>query len=173
MIKPSHALAVLAAGAAIAAAGCGGGDDSSSTSTTGASGASGASGATPLSQEEFISQGNAICADVNSQIEGLQKPTNDFQSLADYAHQGIAIVAPALEQFRALVPPEEIADQVDAYLDTVEQQTELDRQLEQAAEDHDAQQVNSLVKQLQAIDADKEAAALGLTECAKDAQPQG
>lgn len=168
----SAALLAVIASAALAIAGCGGGDDTT-TASTGASGASGVGGTTPLSEEEFVSQANAICADVNSQIAALQAPTNDLPSLADFAQQGLEIIQPVLEQFQALVPPEDLQAQFDDYVSAVQHQTDLDQQLADAATAGDAQEVNSLVKQLQTADNDQAASDLGLDECAKDTQPQG
>src|SRR3954453_3608024 len=89
----SAALLATCAAAAIAIAGCGGGDDTSST-TAGVSGAPGASGGA-LSQDEFVSQANAICADANSQIEALPTLTsNDLQTLGNYAQQVLKIGQP-------------------------------------------------------------------------------
>lgn len=168
----SAALLVIAT-AALAIAGCGG-DDDTTTASTGASGATGAGGSA-LTEEEFVSQADAICADVNGQIEGLQAPTasDDLATLSDFAQQGLDIVEPAVEQFQALVPPEDLQDQWEDYLSSVEDQVDLDRQLADAAAAGDTQEVNSLVDQLNAGNNNQAAADLGLDECAKDPEPQG
>jgi hypothetical protein len=166
----------LICAALLAIAGCGGGDDSSSTTTAaGVSGATGASGATPLSQDEFLTQANTICATLNKEIEALQAPTNDMQSIADFASQGLALVQPAFDQFSALQPPDELADQWEAYLADAQKQIDLDKQLLAAAQDNDAGAVNDTVKQLQRqSDSNNQLASqMGLTECAKNASPQG
>jgi hypothetical protein len=159
-------------GAAIAVAGCGGGDDSTSA-TDGASGASGAANTTPLSEEDFVSQANAICADGNSQVEALPTPGQDLAGLADYAQQVLDIGNPLLLQLDALVPPEDLADKYDEYISSSQDQAQLDSQLVEAAQAGDTQEVKSLVKQLNAANNDALANDLGLTECAKDVQPQG
>jgi hypothetical protein len=162
----------VAAVAAIGALAAGCGDDDETTDATGASGASGFSG-TALTEEEFVDQGNAICADVNSQIEALQAPSNDLQSVAAYADEGLAIVEPALDQFRALVPPEDIQDDWDAYLDSAEEQIDLTKQLQVAAEAGDTQEAQSILQDLNELDNNGQARELGLTECAKNPTPQG
>jgi len=154
---------------AIAIAGCGGDDDTTDTGATGASGASG----TALTQEEFVSQANAICADANSQVEALQAPGNDIQSAGDYASQVVDISAPLIEQMAALVPPADLQAQFDDYVQSVRDQSDLAQQLADAADAGDTQQAQSIAQQLQAADNDPQAKALGLTECAKDAHPQG
>ncbi|MDX6582463.1 MAG: hypothetical protein QOI10_1647 [Solirubrobacterales bacterium] len=164
-------LAAVCATAAIAIAGCGGGSDST-TASTGASGATGASG-TPLSQEEFVSQANAICADLNTQLEGLKPPTNDPASIADFASQGLAIIEPVFEQLQALTPPADLQSQFDDYVAAAQQSIDKEKELQAAAEAGDAGQVKSLVAYLNAHSNDPAARALGLDECAKDPQPQG
>jgi hypothetical protein len=156
---------------ALAIAGCGGGDDTSST-TAGASGASGASG-TALTQDEFVSQANAICADANSQVEALAAPTNDVQGLGDYAATIVKISAPLIDQMAAIVPPADLQAQFDDYVQSIRDSSDTAQKLADAAKAGDTAQVNSLVAQLQKDNNDDEAKALGLTECAKDPQPQG
>jgi hypothetical protein len=169
-IRTRRVVVVLAAAAALAIAGCG--DDDDTTDTSGASGATGVSG-TALSEDEFVSRANAICADANSRIEGLQAPTDDPQSIADFAQEGLAIVEPALGEFRAIVPPADLQDRWDEFLQHAEQQIELEKQLQTAAEAGDVQEVKQLVAQLGENEDDSLATGLGLDECAKDAQPQG
>ena len=162
----------ICATAAIAIAGCGGGGDST-TASTGASGATGASG-TPLSQDEFVSQANTICADLNDQLSALQQPT-DIKSVADFAAQGLAIIEPAFQQFQALVPPADLQAQWDDYISQAESQLAKEKQLATAAAAGDSQQVQAIAADIKSINNDQDAKAtdLGLTECAKDAKPQG
>jgi hypothetical protein len=169
-VSARSAALLLIATAALAIAGCGGDDET--TSSTGASGATGVSG-TPLSEEEFVSQADAICATVNSRIEGLQAPRNDLASIADFAQQGLEIVQPALQELQALVPPEDLQAQFDDYVSRVEDQVDLQDQLGAAAAAGDTEEVDSLIEQLQAGNNNEAARDLGLNECAKDASPQG
>ncbi len=169
--KRTKILSLLAASAALAIAGCGGDDDET---TSGATGATGVGGAAPLSEEEFVSQANAICADANSQIEAIPAPTsNDAQAIGDYAREVLAVAEPLIEQFDALVPPENLQSEFDEYTAQVQEQAALDRQLVTAADAGDTQEMESLLQELDSIDTDQQAAALGLDECAKDPQPQG
>ena len=165
------ALLALAAAASLAVAGCGGDDDTTAT-TAGVSGATGASG-TPLSQDEFASQANAICSDVNDQLRGLEAPTNDLDSIAAFTKEGLAIVEPALQQFQTITPPEDLQSTWDQYLSSAQQQIDLDKQLQAAAEAGDTEQVKSLIKQVQALNNDALAKKLGLDTCAEETTPQG
>ena len=162
---------LAAAIAALAIAGCGGDDET--TDATGASGASGAAGA-PLTEEEFVSQGNAICADVNSGIVALQAPTgDDLDGLATFASQGLEITEPALASFQALTPPGDLQATFDEYVTQAADQIEQTKELQAAAEAGDEQQVQSLLDELNSVDNDQSARALGLDECAQDVDPQG
>jgi hypothetical protein len=107
--------------AVLAIGGCGGGDDSSTT--TGASG-------TALTKEEFLEQGNAICAEGNKPIDAEIASLNTGQPLTDAQIQEFAdVLIPSvqgqIDDIRALPPPEGDEDTVGKFLDTA--QTELDR----------------------------------------------
>jgi hypothetical protein len=167
---------LVACVAALAIAGCGGGDDSSSTPVASTvSGATGAGGAVPLSEDDFVSQANAICAEVNSDIEALTAPTNDLQSIADVTAQGIAIVKPALDQFLTLTPPADLADKWAEFLQHAQDQLKDEEALNAAATAGDTATVKSIANRMEANsgETDQIASEMGLTECAKDVQPQG
>ena len=163
-------ITTLAAAAvtALVIAGCGGDDDT--TSTSGTSGATGVSG-TPLSEEEFVSQVNSICADGNDQVEALGAPPNSIEGLGDYAREIIDISEPLIAQLEAVTPPEDLQSDYDAYVEAVKSQIELDEQLATAADAGDTKEVQSLAQELEQNDTDSTATALGLTECAKDPEP--
>jgi hypothetical protein len=148
-----NSILVLICAAGLAIAGCGGGDDSSTTSTA----------------DDFVSQGNAICTEFNGELAGLQPPApGDFEALAQFANDTIAAIQPAIAKFEALTPPEDAQDQWDTYLADVKGGVAVIQKLEKAAEAHDGQQVTALTGQLNQLNNDDEAVALGLTECAKD-----
>ena len=115
------ALAALAAAGALFVAGCGGGDDSSSTTASSASGATGASG-TALTTEEFLKQGNAICAAGNKDTQQAaeqtftgQKPTQ--AQVEQFASVLVPSVQSQIDAISALTPPADLADQVSTFLD--------------------------------------------------------
>ncbi len=165
-------LLAFAAAASLAIAGCGGDDDTTDT-TAGASGASGVAGA-PLTQEEFVSTGNQICGDANDQLNAMQAPSNDLDSLAQFASDGLDIIEPSLAQFKAITPPADLQSQWDDFLSKADQQVELTKQLQAAADAGDKAQVQDLLGQLQALDDNgKLAKELGLDVCAEDTSPQG
>jgi hypothetical protein len=159
---------------ALAVTGCGGGD---SSSTTGASGASGASGSAPLSKDEFVSQANAICADTNDKIEALQQPPQNPQAseLVPLLTQELAIARDAATELEALTPPSELQDERDKLVANTDKQEALAAQIIAAAKANDASQAQSLGQQLEALNKENNSisSSIGLTECAKDASPQG
>jgi hypothetical protein len=153
--------AILAALGAIFVAGCGGDDDTSST--TGTSGASGVSGA-PLTEDEFVAQGNAICAagdkEVNAALEDAfngQKPTPaEVEQAANDTI--IPSIQGQIDAIRALTPPEDIADDVTTFLDDAE------AALDQVRDDPQVLLGNDNAGPF--ADVNDEADALGLTKCA-------
>jgi hypothetical protein len=155
--------AILAALGAIFVAGCGGDDDTSST--TGTSGASGVSGAA-LSQEEFVSQANDICAAGNKETDAAANDTfsGGQPSQAEIEQFATDVLIPSvqgqIDAIRALVPPEEIADQVTTFLDDAESA------LDDVRDDPSSIAVSDNAGPF--ADVNKEADALGLTECGSD-----
>jgi hypothetical protein len=151
-------------------AGCGGG----SSSTTGASGASGATGASGavLSQQEFVSQADAICKDSNDKTAALTKPTS-MAELATVAGQEITIANDTLAQLQALTPPSDVQAKYSQYLSDGAAQISVAGDLQAAAQAGDTAKVTQIGQRLKANSPDPEAAALGLSECAKDVSPQG
>jgi len=161
--------------AGLLVAGCGGG--ASSSTTTGASGASGASGSAPLSKEEFVSQANSICADVNDQIEALQAPPDNAQvsELVPLLTQELAIARDAEAKLEALTPPSELQDERDKLVENTKKEEALADKIIAAAKANDASQAQSLGQQLDALNKQDNSisSSIGLTECAKDVSPQG
>ncbi|MDX6581971.1 MAG: hypothetical protein QOI10_1155 [Solirubrobacterales bacterium] len=154
--------AILAALGAIAVTGCGGGGDSSST-TSGTSGATGASG-TALTADEFAKQGNAICAAGNKELDQAAndtftggKPT-DAQLQQYVTDTFVPSVQGQIDAVGALVPPADIADQVDTFLSDA--QDALDQV------ENDPSLVAGSSSNGPFADVNKEAVAVGLDQCA-------
>jgi hypothetical protein len=165
-------IAVGLAIATMAVAGCG----SSSTSTTGASGATGASGGTPLSQQDFVSQADAACKEGNDKIAALKAPTSsDLSSISSFAAQGLAIDNEIYAKLAAVTPPSDLQAKYSAYLNEAKTQIAAVSQLKDAADAGDSQKVQSIANQISSANdsLDSQAKQLGLTECAKNVQPQG
>lgn len=163
------AIAGCVAVGALAVAGCGGGG----STTSGASGASGASGSAPLSKDEFVSQANAICADANDKIEALKAPaSNQLSDVQATVKEELPLNQEALDKFTALTPPAELQSQFNQLAATGKAQIALAQQLVNA---NDADQANAIIAKGKTLGDrfDSTAQSMGLTECAKDVQPQG
>lgn len=158
---------------AVALAGCGGGSD---TSSTGASGTSGASG-TALSQDEFVSQANAICKEQNTQVEALKAPTANSTPTEQLPilEQNITIATDTYGKLAAITPPSDMQAKYTQYLSGGKAQIGLANDLVAAIKANDSAKIQSIATQINAGNSksNSEAGDLGLTECAKDARPQG
>lgn len=165
-------IACVAVGAGVLA-GCGGGSDSSTTA--GASGASGASGGTPLSQTEFVSQADAACKEGNTKVEALTAPqsTSDLSTIATFLAEEVSIGNDLFAQLSAITPPSNLQAKYTQYLSDGKAQIDVAQQTADAAKAGDQNKVDALVQKLGSTSTDPEAKSLGLTECAKNPQPQG
>ena len=143
-------LALAAAIGAVAVAGCGDDDDDTADG----------SGET-LTEEEFVTQANQICADGDKEIAQAGQEVPDNASQQDINAFVVDVVVPSIQEqldgIRALAAPEEIADDVDTLLTDAEAalgEVEDDPTLVLADDDGPFADVN------------RQADALGLTKCA-------
>ena len=168
------AIAGCIAVGALAFAGCGGGSD---TSTTGASGASGASGGTALSEDEFVSQANAICKEGNTKVEALKAPPSGGppSGFVPYLSQTIAAQQPLVAELAALTPPSNLQSDWDKLIADAKQKEALANKALDAAKANDTDQFTAVIEQLQSMSgsADSLARSIGLDECAKHPTAQG
>jgi hypothetical protein len=169
-------LATIAGCVAVGAlpfAGCGG---SSSSSTTVASGASGAAGTAPLSQDEFVSQANAICKETNDKIVGVNAAqSNSLSDLSAMVQDEIPINNEAYAKFAALTPPSDLQAKYNELLSGAKAQEALANQFVDAAKTNDVNQANAILDKAKTLSSrqDSLSKSMGLTECAKDVSPQG
>ncbi len=153
--------ALACAAFALVLTGCGG-DDDSTTTTEAASGATGGESAA-LTVDEFVAEGNAICAAGNDDLDALANETfTAEQPTADQIEQfaGVLVVnvQGQIDALRALSPPEELAGDVDTFLSDAEEvlgQVEADPALLETSDSSDP-----------FIDVNAQAEELGLIECA-------
>lgn len=156
--------ALMVALVAILVAGCGGGDDTtSSTTDAGASGATGSAG-TELTAEEFLKEGNAICAAGNKEIDSQANQTfsGGQPSQAQIEQFATDTLIPSIQgqidDIRALTPPADLADQVDTFL------TEAESALGEIENDPSLAAANGNDGPF--ADVNSQAEQIGLTECA-------
>ncbi|MCC6224409.1 MAG: hypothetical protein IT201_13085 [Thermoleophilia bacterium] len=146
------AAAVAALALAGVAAGCGGGG-----------------GGDRLSKEEFIAQADAICKQANADIDALGEPTS-LEEIVTLAASAIKIQEESLAELRALKPPEEDEATLNEAYDLVEQQVEVGKKVQAAAEAGDMETIEALIAENEPLDeqADQIALDYGLTECGND-----
>lgn len=156
--------AVLAAFvAALPIAGCGGGGESS-TSTT-------ASGE-PLTKQELIAKGDAICKQANNLFAQLQQsPPTTPESAVTFTQKLIHIQETELSQLRDLHPPAPLKSSLDDYVRALDENIGVLKKGLKAAQQNDAtgyakaqaETVSEQVKRLQL------ARAVGFRECSRPA----
>jgi hypothetical protein len=144
-------------------AGCGGGGESS-TSTT-------ASGA-PLTKQELVAKGDAICNRANNVFAQLQQsPPTTPESAVTFTQKLIHIQETELGQLRDLNPPASLKSSLDHYVGALEKNIGVLKKGLKAAQQNDAtgyakaqaETVSEQVKRLQL------ARAVGFKECSRPA----
>jgi len=126
-----------------------------------------------LSEQEFLEQGNAICAAGNERLDAAfedldlgegQEPT--AEQMATLVLEGLVPdVQSQIDDISALEPPDEMADAVETFLDDA--QATLD-ELEQQATDDPSAVFSEDEDPFAEVNA--QANAIGLTECADDGE---
>ena len=148
--------AVVGLIAAAAVAGCGGSSSSTSSSA------------------DFVAQGNAICKKSNAQIAALPQPKSNAE-LTTYLNQASPIIQSALDQVNGLTPPGDKQKAFDTWVGTITNEADLVAEAQSAAADGNSSQAISLLNKQGTLSkqGNAQAAALGLTQCAKSASDQG
>ena len=128
------------------------------------------SGGEELSREEFLAEGDEICAEAREAFTELQdKVPTTAREAVDLTGQLVNISEDEQGELRELNAPNEVDEQVDAYLSAREEGIELLRRGLEAAEDDDGQayasaQARVAAQQTQRLEL---ARALGFTECSR------
>jgi hypothetical protein len=135
---------------AVVACGCGGDDEE------------------PLSSEEFLAQGNAICASVNDELDAAFEALGDSEPSTDelvslFADTLVPNIRAEIDDLRELNPPDELQDEArqlfddaDAAIDEIEQQIEDDPEAFFESDEDPFADVN------------QRATAMGLVECGNE-----
>jgi hypothetical protein len=120
-----------------------------------------------LSEEEFRSQANAICADFNEKLNAVPAPESP-EDIPEFVDRGIPLVEQGLAELRALNPPEELQEDYDAMLDEIAKQIPAGRALGEAAADEDPAAVQEAIAEGNRASqaSDRLATQLGIEECA-------
>ena len=128
-----------------------------------------------MSQSEFVSQANAACKEANDKIVALKAPAATLSAQAAAIAQEVGILTDTVGTLSAITPPTDLQSEYSQWLAAVKAQVKVATQLGAAAKANDTAKAQALAQQLQASDKKLNSAAsdLGLTECAKNVQPQG
>jgi hypothetical protein len=143
------AIAALAGVLILLVAACGGGGDAR------------------LSEEEFQSQANAICAKYQKQLDELGTPSS-LDEIPELVDQALAILNKEVDEIDALNPPQELQSDVDKLLAATDRTRAAADDLSTAATSGDQAAVQQALDEGNAAtkEADDLASSLGLDECA-------
>jgi DNA-binding NtrC family response regulator len=128
--------------------------------------ACGGGGGERLSQEEFQSQANAICAKYQKQLKALGAPSS-IDEIPDLVDRALVILNKEIDEVSALSPPEELQGQFDAMLAAADKTKQAAHDLSTAAKAGDAAAVQDALNAGNAAsdEADKLSTELGLDAC--------
>ena len=134
-----------------------------------AAGCGGGGGGSALTKDEWVSRVNEICDAFNQKQDEIGEP-DSIEELSSKGQEILDEFENAIDEVKGLTPPDEIADQVDSFIELAEQQTDLIQQLIDAAEDNDTERIQELGNELEPLDtqSDEVANELGVTTCAED-----
>jgi hypothetical protein len=164
MIRLLAGISMLIAAAVLSA--CGGDDEAPvipvETTPTGATGAQ-------LDQDEFVDEADSLCAEANTALASISTTGEAGTQAAAIAEQS-DIYDGLIDDIDALGPPPEDETTLDDYLDALASVVDSLDQQELAAERGETDQVESLAADIDAAEAEAQAAAddFGLRDCAEE-----
>ena len=181
LMKQSVRIAAAIAAASLSiglVAGCGGSDSAASSSAADTTAAAADTTATTaaLTKEEFVAAADAVCADVHAKADALMAAIDSasLQSVQDTWTQAVADATAGNAELQAITPPADLATDYQAFLDAhAASQANgeallVDIKAATTVDDATAAvEANTDIDTL-ATTGKEAAAAVGLTECAKD-----
>jgi hypothetical protein len=144
-VRPLAMLATV-----VVVAGCGGGGDR-------------------LSQEELVSEADAICTRFEERLDEVEEP-QDVQDVERFADETRPIIEEGIDELRALEPPEELEGEYDEWIAMNEDALQVIDDLSEAAAAGDEARVQEVIEDAERREqeADNLAREIGLEECAND-----
>jgi hypothetical protein len=134
----------------------------------------GGGGGSSLSRHEFVTRANAVCRQAQGEVKALPAPTpGDLASYSTVIASQIPIITDALRKLKALTPPSDLESRYRTYVSDGETEVGKLSDLRAAAEAGNGEEALKLANDIEATSDDSIATDLGLTECAKNVQPQG
>ncbi len=159
--SPRSLIAATLAAAALVIAGCGGGDDDSDETTISETPASGVS----LSKDEYIEQGDAICAEVNAAVSTTESGATDE---ADRLGQTADLYEGMLARLRGLGSPEDDPGGLNDFYAAGESLVQSAKDAELAAQRGDDSSLSEAAVEDDLANFQAEAADYGFDECADE-----
>jgi hypothetical protein len=168
--RQNHLLAgVFAVAAAVVVAGCGGSDSETSSIDTVSTGSSTSNA---ISQDAFIKQADAICAEANSAVRAL--PVASVGAAGNVTvTQEQQIVKGQLQSLKSLGTPDSGGPQLDRYLTALQDQVTALQQESQALQSGGDSATASAAVDTATSNAQAAARAFGMQACAGSATPVG
>ena len=117
--------------------------------------------------EDWRTQAERVCRDLKRRASRLGSPPADLAGLIAWMQQQMPIAMSAASEMRALEEPDAIADDVGLFLDSLDNQVELNMTMFNALQAGDATTFEAARAEAQAAatDTDRFAADLGLQKC--------
>jgi hypothetical protein len=135
-------------------------------------GSGGGGSSKPLSHQQLVSQANAACKQANNQFAALPRITT-LAGVSSFAASAQPIAQDLQSKLQALQPPQKDQSAFSSLLSAFKAQIAELPALRAAAEAGNQQQAQKIANDLDASAFNTDASDLGLTECAKNVQPQG
>lgn len=156
---------LLAALLALLAAGCGGGGDETTDATEAT-----AEPAAQLSKDELISQGDAICAEVNAAVGALGSSEGEVETAAgEEAEKVASLYTGMVQSLQNLGTPEGDEDDYAKFSEAAEELAKVEGEVELAAEREDTLALEEAETDAGAAleEFETQAAAFGFSECSE------
>jgi hypothetical protein len=135
---------------------------------------SGCGGDDGLTQEEFISEAEAICEEFDRRVEEVDEPQS-ADDVERYVNEVRPVVEDGLNELTELQPPEELEEQWNELVAMNDQSLEALDDLGQAAVNRDEARLQEIVEEASRRDSesDRVAGEIGLENCGGDSNEAG
>lgn len=132
----------------------------------------GCGGSGRLSQAEFRSQANAVCKRANDQLASLPS-ARTFEAVAPTVDRLTRIANGELSDLKKLKPPKADELKLELFLNDLRSGVAKLPELKAAAQARDRARARSVLREIASNPSDKDAQALGLSECARNPSSPG
>jgi Tfp pilus assembly protein PilP len=119
-------------------------------------------------KDDVISEGDQICREANGKLEDLEEP-DELSGLPDYARQARPIFDDAVEDLKALEPPDDGRESFDEFIERSEELAAALEELEVAGSDTTDAELQAMSDRIGEItdEANAAAADYGFEDCSE------